>query len=311
MNQPRIFKSPAMCSVLELIERIASSNVPVLICGETGTGKEVVAELIHQKSPRRKQRMVSINCATLPKELIESELFGAVRGSFTGSYSDRSGLFVAADDSTLFLDELSEMPLNLQTRFLRVLQEKAVRRVGSVKMTPINVRIIASVNKLPQLCIKLGRLREDLYYRLSIVSISIPPLRERGEDIAPMANAYLDYYCTEINREAMSFAPPAMTALLAYEWPGNVRQLQNEINRLVLTSRSNTVQLTDLSGEITQSELRESTLYTMLEQQERETIITVMRSCNGNKLQACKKLGIGRQTLYNKLKAYNIESGPV
>jgi DNA-binding NtrC family response regulator len=304
-----IFRSSAMQEVVHTVERIAASDVNVLITGESGTGKEVIADLIHTLSPRSKNKIIKINCAALPRELIESELFGSVKGAFTGAHSDREGLFRQAEGGTLLLDEISEMPVDTQSKLLRVLEDQEVRPVGGKTSYKIDCRVIASTNRRPEEAIKDGKLREDLFYRISTVSVHLPPLRERTEDIMPLANAFLKRFAAQANRVIRGFTPTAIDRLTAFEWPGNVRQLQNEIQRTVLLCEGDMVDAADLS--ITNAKTASSddhdTNFTLLEGVERNTIVQTLKDTGGNKLEAAKRLGIGRQTLYNKIKAYGIE----
>src|SRR5580693_3675477 len=242
-----IFQSSALQSVVRTIERVAPSDVTILITGESGSGKEVIADLIHSLSSRAKNRIIKINCAALPRELIESELFGSKKGAFTGASADRQGLFRQAEGGTLFLDEISEMPIDTQSKLLRVLQEKEVRPVGGRTSYKTDCRIIAATNRKPEDAIKDGKLREDLFYRISAISVHLPPLRERREDIMPLANSFLRRYAAQANRTLRGFTPQAVERLTSFEWPGNVRQLQNEIQRAVLLSEGPEVNVTDLS----------------------------------------------------------------
>jgi len=242
-----IFQCPAMKAVMRTVERVAPSDVSVLVTGESGTGKEVVADLIHTLSPRNKGPFIKINCDALPRELIESELFGSVKGAFTGSQGDREGLFRQAEGGTLLLDELSEMPIDTQSKLLRVLQEKEVRPVGGRTSYKTDCRILAATNRQVDEAIKDGKLREDLYYRISAISIALPPLRERREDILPMARAFLNRFAAQANRPLTDFTPEASDRLRKHDWPGNVRQLQNEVQRAVLMCEGKMVDLHDLS----------------------------------------------------------------
>jgi transcriptional regulator with PAS, ATPase and Fis domain len=281
--------------------------VPILITGESGTGKEVIADLLHNLSARNKGPHIKINCAALPRELIESELFGSVKGAFTGANVDREGLFRQAEGGTLFLDEISEMPIDTQSKLLRVLQEKEVRPIGGRNSYKSDCRIIAATNRPTAEAIKSGKLREDLYYRISAISVYLPPLRERREDIIPLANAFLKRYGSQAGREITGFTPAGAEALKAYDWPGNVRQLQNEIQRAVLMCESAALDTKDLSI-VNQTSAPENTPdLTLMEAMERNTIIQMLTETGGNKLETAKRLGIGRQTLYNKIKIYGIE----
>ncbi len=307
-NSP-VFRSTVMQEVVRTIERIAPSDVTVLITGESGTGKEVIADLTHVMSTRSKGRIIKINCAALPRELIESELFGSVKGAFTGAHSDRDGLFRQAEGGTLFLDEISEMPIDTQSKLLRVLQDQEVRPVGGKTSYKTNCRLIAATNRKPEEAIKDGKLREDLYYRISAISVHLPALRDRREDIMPLANSFLKRFAAQANRPISGFTQAAVDRLSAFDWPGNVRQLQNEIQRAVLLSEGDFVDASDLSITRAKPEGAEAqdTNFTLLEGVERNAIIQMLKDTGGNKLEAAKRLGIGRQTLYNKIKAYGIE----
>jgi DNA-binding NtrC family response regulator len=306
-----IFHSPAMHAVLRTVERIAPSDVTLLITGESGTGKEVIADLVHTLSPRSKGKIIKINCAALPRELIESELFGSVKGAYTGAHADREGLFRQAEGGTLLLDEISEMPIDTQSKLLRVLQDQEVRPVGGKTSYKTNCRIIASTNRKPDDAIKDGKLREDLYYRISAIAVHLPPLRERRDDILPLAGAFLKRFAAQANREIRGFKSDAEDRLTAFDWPGNVRQLQNEIQRAVLLCEGAEVSAADLSVTnvpVTSVPPGEGdSSFTLLEGVERNAIIQMLKETGGNKLEAAKRLGIGRQTLYNKIKAYGIE----
>jgi DNA-binding NtrC family response regulator len=302
-----IFQSQAMKGVVRTIERVAPSDVSILITGESGTGKEVIADLIHNLSPRNKGPLIKINCAALPRELIESELFGSVKGAFTGANVDREGLFRQAEGGTLLLDEISEMPIDTQSKLLRVLQEKEVRPVGGRASYKTDCRIIAATNRQTEEAIKAGKLREDLYYRISAISVHLPSLRERREDILPLANAFLKRFGAQAGRNLTAFTPVAAEALRAFDWPGNVRQLQNEIQRTVLMCEGNQIDEGDLSITAVTA-AKESPDLTLMEAMERNAILQMLKDTNGNKLETAKRLGIGRQTLYNKIKIYDIET---
>lgn len=301
-----IFQSSAMKAVVRVIEKVAPSDVPVLITGESGTGKEVIADLIHTLSPRSKGPFIKINCAALPRELIESELFGSVKGAFTGAQADREGLFRQADGGTLMLDELAEMPVDTQTKLLRVLQEKEFRPVGGRVSYKTDVRIVAATNQEVPVAIRAGKLREDLYYRISTIEVTLPSLRERPEDTVALANNFLKRFSAQAGRDITGFTPAALEKLRGYDWPGNVRQLQNEVQRAVLMTDGTVIDAHDLSiAQPTQPD-QENTDLTLLEGMERNTILQMLKETNGNKLETAKRLGIGRQTLYNKIKAYKI-----
>ena len=306
-----VFRSQAMQQVVRTVERIAPNDVTILITGESGTGKEVIADLIHALSPRSKNKIIKINCAALPRELIESELFGSKKGAFTGAHTDRSGLFRQAEGGTLFLDEISEMPIDTQSKLLRVLQDQEVRPVGDTVSYKTNCRIVAATNRKPEDAIKDGKLREDLFYRISAISVYLPPLRERRDDIMPLANSFLQRFAAQAKRNLRGFQPDAIERLTAFDWPGNIRQLQNEIQRCVLLNEGDDVAAADLS--ITDVKVSASlnegsdTSFTLLEGVERNAIVQMLKETGGNKLETAKRLGIGRQTLYNKIKAYGID----
>lgn len=314
-----VFQSEAMRSVVRTIERVASSDVTILITGESGTGKEVVADLIHSLSPRAKGNFVKINCAALPRELIESELFGAVKGAFTGANADREGIFLQAGGGTLFLDEIGEMPIDVQSKLLRVLQDQKVRPVGGKQDHQTDCRIIVATNRRPEDAIKDGKLREDLFYRISAISVHVPPLRERREDIMPLANAFLKRFAAQANRVLSGFTTQAVELLANYHWPGNVRQLQNQIQRAVLLADGPAVNVADLSindmehvvitktsPDFGKGEGADFSLEALVHKVEREAIIQMLKETGGNRLLAAKRLGIGRQTLYNKMEAFGL-----
>ncbi len=308
-NTSPVFNSSEMKEVVRTVERVAPSDVTILICGESGTGKEVIADLIHAMSNRSRGKIIKINCAALPRELIESELFGSVKGAYTGAHSDREGLFRQAEGGTLFLDEISEMPIDTQSKLLRVLQDQKVRPVGGKVDYQTNCRLVAATNRNPEEAIKDGKLREDLFYRISAISVNLPALRNRRDDIMPLATAFLKRFAGQADRVIKGFTQSAVDRLTGFDWPGNVRQLQNEIQRAVLLCEGEMVDGADLSITRTRPEGVESqdTNFTLLEGVERNAIIQMLKETNGNKLEAAKRLGIGRQTLYNKIKAYGIE----
>ena len=306
-----VFQSSVMQTVVRTIERVAPSDVPILITGESGAGKEVIADLIHAMSPRSKGKIVKINCAAIPHELIEAELLSSKKGAFTGSVSDRDGYFRQADGGTLFLDEISEMPSDTQSKLLRVLQDQEVRPVGGTVSYKTNCRLVAVTNRKPDEAIKDGKLREDLFYRISAISVHLPPLRERREDIMPLCQVFLKRFVAQSSRPIRGFTKSAVDRLTAFDWPSNVRQVQNEVQRAVLLCEANEIDASDLSIATTSSrseaETGMDTNFTLLEGVERNEIIRMLKETGGNKLETAKRLGIGRQTLYNKIKAYGIE----
>ncbi|MCS7338868.1 MAG: sigma-54 dependent transcriptional regulator, partial [Verrucomicrobiae bacterium] len=272
------------------------------------TGKEVICNAIHALSPRAKGPLVKVNCAALPRELIESELFGSVKGAYTGAHVDREGLFRQAEGGTLLLDEISEMPVDTQSKLLRVLQDKEVRPVGSKTVYKTDCRVVATTNRVPEEAIRQGKLREDLYHRISQITVHLPPLRERREDIQPLAEAFLKFFAAMAKKDIRGFTKAAIDRLVSFDWPGNVRQLQNEIQRAVLLCESNEIDAADLSIATSRADATQSdTNFTLLEGLERNAIIQMLKETGGNKLEAARRLGIGRQTLYNKIKAYGIE----
>ncbi len=302
-----VFKSAAMRAVIAMVEKIASSEVSVFITGETGTGKEVICNALHALSPRAKGPLIKVNCAALPRELIESELFGSVKGAYTGAHQDRIGLFRQAEGGTLLLDEITEMPVDTQSKLLRVLQDKEVRPVGGQTYYKINCRIVATSNRNIQDAISGGKLREDLYHRISQFTIHLPPLRERREDIEPLAEAFLKFFAAMAGKNITGFTPRAMERLINYDWPGNVRQLQNEVQRAVLLCEGTEIDVNDLSIPAVSEGGQAQPQLSLLETMERNAIIQVLKETGGNKLEAARRLGIGRQTLYNKIKAYGIK----
>jgi DNA-binding NtrC family response regulator len=310
-----IFKSKAMQQIDELINVMAPSEANVLIVGESGVGKEVIANVIHARSGRAGKTMVKLNCAAFPQTLIEGELFGYVKGAFTGALNDFSGMIAAANGGTLFLDEISDMPADLQTRFLRVLQEHEYRPLGSVRTMKADFRVIASTNQpIPQ-ALSENRLRSDLYYRLNTFQIEVPPLRKRRQDIPPLIALFLRQFSQQLNKPEPAIVPDAFQKLLDYAWPGNVRELQNAIEYSVVLARQGLIGVKELPTEVQlpavlqQAERRgpPRTGVQSLDDVERNTILQALAECHGNKKKAAELLGIQRPTLYNKMKRYAIE----
>ncbi len=300
-------KSKPMRQVFDLIRRVADSQTNVLITGESGTGKELAAKAIHFNSDRRSGPFVPVNCAAIPEALLESELFGHLKGSFTDAKGDKRGLFEEAHGGTLFLDEISELPVMLQAKLLRAIQEKEIRRVGSTKAVAVDVRIIAATNLSLTDEVKAKRFREDLYYRLNVIEIRMPPLRERREDIPLLVDAFLKK-CAEANRKAVKgIGESALALLMDYPWPGNVRELENVIERAVTLARGERVLPEDLPPAVHGSrgdkkvidDAADRTL--PLEEVEKEYILRILDKTGGNKYQAAQLLGIDRKTLYRKL----------
>jgi DNA-binding NtrC family response regulator len=305
-----VYASPAMQRVLDLVTKVAVTEATVLIQGESGTGKELVARAIHEKSARRAGAFVAINCGALPEGLLESELFGHVKGAFTGAERNKRGLFEEASGGTLFLDEISETTPGLQVKLLRALQEGEVRRVGDNHPVKVSGRLVAATNKDLGKLAADGKFREDLFYRLKVFPIQIPPLRERTEDILPLAEHFMRKARKKIGGKAARLSAPAAQALKAYHWPGNVRELEHAIERaMIMASAQETIELQDLPGEIQAKAGGHENGHgtgASLEDIEKRHILSVLESCKNNQAEAAKKLGIGRNTLWRKLKAYGI-----
>jgi DNA-binding NtrC family response regulator len=294
-------RSAAMKRVAELVEMVAPSDATVLITGESGCGKEVVARAIHSNSPRRHMPMVVIHCGALTETLLESELFGHEKGAFTGAQFRRKGKFEVADGGTVFLDEISDISLKTQTDLLRVLQEKEIVRVGGVQPVKVDFRCIAATNKSLEKLVKNGAFRPDLYYRLHVFSIDVPPLRERREDIPLLVDHFLHKFCEATNREVPRITPAAMELLMAHEWPGNVRELENAVERALVIGRNHEIGPAHFAlGMRGQTEGPGRTLDDI----ERAHIERTIRECGGNLSQASRVLDIDRTTLYHKLKRY-------
>ncbi|HHV61990.1 MAG TPA: sigma-54-dependent Fis family transcriptional regulator [Firmicutes bacterium] len=333
-----IGETPAMKKVLDIVSSVAQTNATVLIYGESGTGKELIARAIHLKSPRASRPLIKVSCAALPESLLESELFGHEKGAFTNAISTRPGRFELADTGTLFLDEVGEMSPNMQVKLLRVLQEREFERVGGSRSIKVDVRIIAATNKNLQEAVRAGAFREDLYYRLSVVPIYLPPLRERREDIPLLAMAFMRRFSRETGNDVTGISDEAMAALMEYDWPGNVRELENCIERAVIFSKGKVIgpeilflntpavngpgpstlssgssicavedqakrrAETASPGSGTEPEVTRKSL----EDVEREHIIRVLKQTNRNRTEAAKILKITRRTLLNKIKEYGI-----
>lgn len=301
-----VFKSQKTQEILELACQVAPSDTNVLIQGETGTGKGLVAESIHQNSRRSRGPFVAVDCGALSPTLIESELFGHIKGSFTGASTNRRGLFQEAEGGTLFLDEISELPIDLQAKLLRACQYREIRRLGSNQSIPVDIRILAATNQDMAALMRTGKFRQDLYFRLNVVSICIPPLRERREDIAPLACHCLRTFGQRAGRAELSISAEAMDALLDYSWPGNVRELENVIERATVLSRNNRIEISDLPDDLLfcSAFVEDSPSVTLRGQEERH-ILQVLRQNNGNQTKTAEMLGIGYSTLWRKLKKIN------
>ena len=315
-RQNIIGQSGAMVRLLEVVEQVAATQATVLITGESGTGKEIIANAIHFNSHRKDAPFVKINCAALTETLLESELFGHEKGAFTGADKRREGKFVQADGGSIFLDEVSEMSLAMQVKLLRVLQEREITRVGGQEVIKIDVRVIAASNKDLKKEIREGRFREDLFYRLNVVTLAMLPLRERSEDIPLMAQAFLKTFAERNSKAIKGFTPKAMQMLVRYFWPGNVRELMNAVERAVVLSRAEMVGEDDLiftmddqidfhdESPESQRGKKTGTGNLSLEEVEKRRILEALQSCGGNKSEAARNLGITRKTLRKKLEKY-------
>jgi DNA-binding NtrC family response regulator len=310
-----IFKSKPMQEIEELIDAMAPSDANVLIVGESGVGKEVIANTIHARSRRAGQPVVKLNCAAFPQTMIEGELFGYVKGAFTGAMHDFPGMIAAANGGTLFLDEISDMPADLQTRFLRVLQEREYRPLGSTQTMKADFRAIASTNRPIAQALAENRMRSDLYYRLNTFQIEVPPLRKRKEDIPPLIAQFAKQFSQQLGKPEPDISPDAFQKLLDYAWPGNVRELQNAIEYAVVLARHGLIDVKELPAEIQlPAALQQAELGALprsgvqtLDDVERTAILQALAECRGNKKKAAELLGIQRPTLYNKMKRYAIE----
>jgi two-component system NtrC family response regulator len=306
-----IAESPQMSQVLELVVRVAPTETTVLILGESGTGKELIARAIHGRSPRARGPFIAVNCAAIPENLLESELFGHVKGAFTGAIRDRVGKFEAAEGGTVFLDEIGEMRPDLQVKILRVLEERTLERVGDNKLIRVDVRVLAATNKDLAKAIQTGEFREDLYYRLNVVPLPIPPLRERRQDIRPLAQHFLKRLGAS---PRLTIAPEAFRALETYEWPGNVRELENALERAMIFHRGDVITPADLPEAIRAPKARETAAISMnlpeaglsLEGVERELILRALEKHDWNQSRAARYLGITRHTLLYRIEKHNI-----
>jgi two-component system response regulator HydG len=300
-----IAASPAMRRTLEIAEQVASSAATVLVTGESGTGKEVVANIVHYASPRKGKPFIKVSCAAIPETLLEAELFGHERGAFTGAHQQRKGRFELADQGTLFLDEVGEMSPSTQVKLLRVLQEGEFERLGGTKTLRVNVRVIAATNVNLEEAVASKLFRRDLFYRLNVITISIPPLRERPEDIPLLAEYSLRRWCAKNGRRIESITAEAMERLLAYPWPGNVRELENVIERAVILSRGSAIEVDDLppafgSVQPPSGEIRVP-VGTTMERMEQILIDETLRHTGGNKERAARLLGVATRTIYRKV----------
>lgn len=310
-------RSAAMQRVYELIRQVASSNINVLITGETGTGKELTARAIHRASPRQEALFVPINCAAIPDDIFESELFGHTRGAFTGASHDRAGKFEMAHGGTIFLDEITEMPLPMQAKLLRVLQEREIERLGSNRRIAVDVRLIVATNRNPQQAVHDGRLREDLYYRINVFTLEMPPLRDRMDDIPILVAHFLSVHSAKLGQRTPSITGQALSCLQAYAWPGNVRELENVLERAVVLSGGEPLDVAHLPRELispmpvkaapeTAAAFPTPSLPQAIEKVERALIAQVLAQTVGNKAKAARLLDISERALWYKVKKYGL-----
>jgi len=313
-RQRIIGNGPAMTALLETVSQVAPSEATVLITGQSGTGKELIAAAIHHNSPRRKGPFIKINCAAISENLLESEMFGHEKGAFTGADRRKEGRFVQAENGSLFLDEISEMPLGMQVKLLRVLQERELNRVGGEAVIRVDVRVIAATNRNLEEMVAAGDFREDLYYRLNVVELNVPPLAHRREDIPLLAQAFLESFSDKNQKQIKGFTPQAMDVLVRYDWPGNVRELMNAVERAVVLAREAYLDTGDLpvksqaSGEAAAAACPPPFIpeNMPLEEVEKVSILQTLKAVGGNKSEAARRLGITRKTLHKKLKKYGV-----
>jgi two-component system response regulator AtoC len=312
-ERPIVAASPAMIEVLELVERAAEFKATVLLTGESGTGKEVLARAIHAQSPRRGEAFVAVNCGAIPETLLESELFGHSRGAFTGADRARRGLFVEADGGTLFLDEIGELPLALQVKLLRVLQEEEVRPVGESKPRKVDVRVLAATSRDLEREVAGGRFREDLFYRLDVVRVRVPALRDRREDVPLLVDHFLAHFRDALGKPVRSVSEEALARLRAYSWPGNVRELQNVLERAVILARSDRIGLEELPPAVARGEepadpdRPELSLRRARRSLEADLIRRALQATGGNRTHAARLLGISHRALLYKIKEYELK----
>ena len=304
-------QAPAMTEVLETIERIAHTTSNVLICGESGTGKEVLARALHYGGVTKDKPFVPVDCGGLVETLVESELFGHRQGSFTGADRDRTGYFEAADGGTLFLDEIGNLPLKSQSVLLRAIEEKAVTRVGDTRARPVNIRLVAATNRDLEQAIEAGEFREDLYFRLNVIRLTVPPLRERIEDIPLLVKHFVGKYNTELKCNCPGFSCEAMAAMCGHGWRGNVRELENVVERALIFAGDNTVESRDLSvaagGDSAQPMASAMDLRAATREFEKQHIVRMLSACSGNKIAAAEAMGIGLSSLYRKMDELGIQ----
>ncbi|HPA79421.1 MAG TPA: sigma-54 dependent transcriptional regulator [Thermoanaerobaculales bacterium] len=302
---PIVFRSPAMARLLAMAGEVAPSTASVLITGASGTGKELLARAIHAVSGRAQRPFVPVDCGAIPEGLVESELFGHRRGAFTGSVADKSGIVEEADGGTLFLDEVGNLPSSMQAKLLRFLQDRRFRRVGDTLERAVDVRVVAASNRDLRELVAEGGFREDLYYRLAVISLAIPPLKERRDDIPPLVYHFIRQFNAGAGYTVEGVRPDALDLLVDYAWPGNVRQLENVIERAVILRKAGLVQPSDLPPEIGDAAARDTSR--SLDELERQHILQLLEECGGNRSRVAKILGISRRTVYRKLRQYGID----
>jgi two-component system, NtrC family, response regulator AtoC len=306
-----IGESPAMRQVFETVQQVAPTRTTVLITGETGTGKELIAKAVHNLSPRKNGPFIAVHAAALPSTLLESELFGHEKGAFTGAVERRIGRFELADRGTLFLDEIGELEPLMQVKLLRVLEEHAFERVGGAKTLQVDVRLVAATNRNLKKLVNEGKFRDDLFYRLSVVAVDLPPLRERREDIPLLVKSFLDEVNRENGKQVREVTPEALNLLLAYDWPGNVRELRNVIEQMVVLARAERLTVRDVPPQVRgAADLTKISVVRTgmtVEEAERQLIMQALKETDGNRTQAARKIGISRRTLHRKLKQYGLE----
>ena len=304
-----IGRSPALMQVLDSAARVAQTDVTVLVLGETGTGKELLAKAIHVNSPRHERPFVTINCGAIPRDLLESELFGYVKGAFTGALNHKKGKVEMADGGTIFLDEIGEMPLDLQVRLLRLIQEREIEKVGAPVPVQVDVRIIAATHRNLQELVADHTFRDDLYYRLSEIVVTIPPLRQREGDAALLAHHFKNKFCAQESRASLHFGPDALAAIEGYQWPGNVREMENCIKRAVIMADANTIVADDLGLPDTGAEEEPLNLRQVRDEAEYKAIARALARTDGNIVKASEMLGVSRPTLYDLMGRHGIKVG--
>jgi DNA-binding NtrC family response regulator len=309
-----VFASSGMKRVMELVELVSRSDSTVLIEGESGTGKELIARAMHYDGSRANEPFVAVNCGALPEPLLESELFGHVRGAFTGAIRDKKGLFEEANRGTLLLDEIGELPVSIQVKLLRVLQDGEIRRVGATATRRVDVRIVACTNSRLFSLVESGRFRKDLFYRLNVIPLVLPPLRERREDVIPLANHFLGMFNRKLSRQVSGFSPAALGTLMEYDWPGNVRELENLVERTVALNSSGKISRAEIDAGLRlglppleeEPEHREMTLQDTYGIMEKERVLTALNQNEWNRTLAARALGISRTSLWRKMKQHDL-----